>query len=106
MKDGARYDKRVEWSDVDQCFVGSCPGVIGPCCHGDDEEAVYRELCRIVDEWLEVTRDDPVAAALATAPMDDEPVTPGDAEAIAEGERDVKDGRVVSEAELRVRLGL
>ena len=40
MKDGARYDKRVEWSDVDQCFVGSCPGVIGPCCHGDDEEAV------------------------------------------------------------------
>ena len=59
-----------------------------------------------MDEWLEVTRDDPVAAALATAPMDDEPVTPGDAEAIAEGERDVKDGRVVSEAELRVRLGL
>ena len=104
MKDGARL--RVEWSDEDQCFVGSCPGVIGPCCHGDDEAAVYRELCGIVDEWLEVNRGDPVAAALAKAPMDDEPVTASEAEAIAEGERDVRDGRVVSEAELRVRLGL
>ena len=49
---------------------------------------------------------DPVEAALATAPMDDEPVTPSEAEAIAEGERDVADGRVVSEAEVRARLGL
>ena len=49
---------------------------------------------------------DPVTAALAKAPMDDEPVTGSDAEAIAEGERDVEDGRVVSAAELRVRLGL
>lgn len=89
-------------SDEDQRFVGSCPGVIGPCCHGDDEE----ELCEIVDERLEAMHDDPVAAALANAPVDDEPVTPSDAEAIAEGERDVKEGRVVSEAELRVRLGL
>ena len=54
MKDSARYVKRVEWSDEDQCFVGSCPGAIGPCCHGDDEVAVYRDLCGIVDEWLEV----------------------------------------------------
>ena len=57
MKESARYVKRVEWSDEDRCFVGSCPGVIGPCCHGDDEVAVYRELCGIVDEWLEVIRD-------------------------------------------------
>ena len=49
---------------------------------------------------------DPVAAALAKAPIDDEPVTASEAEAIAEGERDVADGRVVSEAELRARLGL
>ena len=52
MKESAGYVKRVEWSDEDQCFVGSCPGVIGPCCHGDDKAAVYRDLCRIVDEWL------------------------------------------------------
>lgn len=48
----------------------------------------------------------PVTSALVKAPMDDEPVTPGDAEAIAAGERDVKEGRVVSAAELRTRLGL
>ena len=58
MKPSARFVKRVEWSDEDQCFVGSCPGVIGPCCHGDDEVAVYRELCGIVDEWLEVAGEE------------------------------------------------
>lgn len=58
MKDSARYIKIVEWSDADQSFVGQCPGIIGPCCHGDDEAAVYRELCGIVDEWIEMlTRD-------------------------------------------------
>jgi len=58
MSDSAHYIKIVEWSDEDGCFVGQCPGVIGPCCHGDDEPAVYAELCRIVDEWLETMRRD------------------------------------------------
>ena len=48
---------------------------------------------------------DPVASALAKAPVDDEPVTPAYAEAVAEGERDVKEGRVISAAELQRRLG-
>ena len=51
-----RYVKLVEWPEEDQCFIGSCPGVIGPCCHGPDEVEVYRELCGIVDEWLEILR--------------------------------------------------
>ena len=50
LTDSARYVKIVEWSDEDQCFVGHCPGVIGPCCPGDDEGEVYRELCQIADE--------------------------------------------------------
>lgn len=54
MKESARYVKIVEWSDEDQAFVGQCPGVIGPCCHGPDETEVYRELCEIVDEWIEI----------------------------------------------------
>ncbi|MEN0110893.1 MAG: hypothetical protein AAF805_09230 [Planctomycetota bacterium] len=58
MSDGARYIKLVEWSEEDACFVGQCPGVIGPCCHGDDEAAVYAELCQIVDEWLDTMRRD------------------------------------------------
>lgn len=58
MRDSARYLKIVEWSDEDQCFVGQCPGIIGPCCHGDDEAQVYARLCRIVDEWIEIMRTD------------------------------------------------
>ncbi len=58
MTDGARYIKIVEWSDEDQCFVGQCPGIVGPCCHGDDEAKVYEELCRIVDEWIETLHRD------------------------------------------------
>jgi predicted RNase H-like HicB family nuclease len=52
MTNAAKYVKIVEWSDEDGAFVGQCPGVIGPCCHGDDEVAVYQALCGIVTEWL------------------------------------------------------
>ena len=58
MNRSANYVKIVEWSDVDECFIGYCPGIIGPCCHGDDEIEVYRELCQIVDEWLEIAQKD------------------------------------------------
>ena len=54
MKPGARYLKIVEWSDEDHCFIGQCPGIIGPCCHGDDEVAVYHELCQIVEDWVQL----------------------------------------------------
>ena len=43
MTDAARYVKVVEWSEEDGAFVGQCPGIIGPCCHGPDEVEVYRE---------------------------------------------------------------
>jgi predicted RNase H-like HicB family nuclease len=58
MKESARYVKWVEWSDEDNCFVGQCPGIIGPCCHGDDETAVYAELCQIVEEWIDIFKED------------------------------------------------
>ncbi|MEX2317708.1 MAG: hypothetical protein WD669_11190 [Pirellulales bacterium] len=67
MSESARYIKIVEWSDEDQCFVGQCPGVIGPCCHGDDEAAVYAELCGIVEEWLENMKRDGKPLPPATA---------------------------------------
>jgi hypothetical protein len=31
-----RYLKIVEWSFESQCFIGQCPGIIGPCCHGEN----------------------------------------------------------------------
>ena len=58
MKDSARYAKIVEWSDEDQCYVGSAPGLIYGGCHGDDERAVFDELCRIVEEAIELYRKD------------------------------------------------
>ncbi len=50
MKDSAKYVKIVEWSDEDQCYVGSAPGLIYGGCHGDDEKQVFDELCRLVEE--------------------------------------------------------
>jgi predicted RNase H-like HicB family nuclease len=58
MKAGARYVKIVEWSDEDQCFVGSCPGLLYGGCHGDDEQAVFAELCEIVDEMIGLHQTD------------------------------------------------
>jgi len=48
--------KIVEWSDEDQRYVGSAPGLIYGGCHGDGEREVFDELCRIVDEVIELFR--------------------------------------------------
>lgn len=58
MKDSARYVKIVEWSEEDQCYVGSSPGLIYGGCHGDDEKRVFEELCQIVEETIELYRKD------------------------------------------------
>ena len=58
MKESAHYLKIVEWSEEDQCFIGQCPGIVGPCCHGDDEAKVYGELCGIVEEWIEIMKSE------------------------------------------------
>ena len=58
MTDAGRSVTIVEWSEEDGAFVGQCPGVIGPCCHGPDEAEVYRELVQIVEEWIDVWRRD------------------------------------------------
>jgi predicted RNase H-like HicB family nuclease len=58
VTDAAKYVKLVEWSDEDGVFIGRCPGIIGPCCHGDDEVDVYRQLCEIVEEWVAISQRD------------------------------------------------
>jgi predicted RNase H-like HicB family nuclease len=52
MKASARYAKIVEWSPEDGCYVGSAPGLLLGGCHGDDERAVFAELCEIVEETI------------------------------------------------------
>ena len=54
MKENARYVKIVEWSEEDQCFVGSCPGLFYGGCHGDNEQEVFAELCELVEKTVEV----------------------------------------------------
>ncbi|WP_295453791.1 hypothetical protein [uncultured Thiodictyon sp.] len=58
MKDSARYAKIVEWSEQDNCYVGSCPGLIFGGCHGDNEKLVFEELCQIVDEAIVLYKRD------------------------------------------------
>ncbi|HEY7548632.1 MAG TPA: hypothetical protein VH913_03835 [Hyphomicrobiaceae bacterium] len=67
MKDSARYAKIVEWSEEDQCYVGSAPGLIRGGCHGDDERQVFDELCQIVEEAIELYRQDGKPFPPATA---------------------------------------
>jgi predicted HicB family RNase H-like nuclease len=67
MKKKDHYLKIVEWSEEDQCYIGSIPGWIGKCCHGDNEEDVYRQLCQILDEWIEIYENDkmPLPASIS-----------------------------------------
>ena len=58
MTGRAKYGEVVEWSEEDQCFIGYCPGIVGPCCHDDDKNEVYQELRQIVEEWQEIEQQD------------------------------------------------
>jgi hypothetical protein len=70
MKDSARYAKIVEWSDEDQCYVGSAPGLILGGCHGPDEKKVFAELCEIVGEAIALYLADGKPLPPATAGRD------------------------------------
>lgn len=58
IEDHMSYVKIVEWSDEDQCCVGSCPGLFYGGCHGDNEQEVFSELFRIIEETIELYRHD------------------------------------------------
>jgi predicted RNase H-like HicB family nuclease len=58
VKESARYIKIVEWSEADQCFVGSCPDLFYGGCHGDDEKESFAELCALVEEVIELYKQD------------------------------------------------
>jgi predicted HicB family RNase H-like nuclease len=46
------YLKVVEWSNEDQCYIGSCPGLMFGGVHGETEKEVYDKLCEAVEEWI------------------------------------------------------
>ena len=70
MRDSARYVKIVEWSEEDQCFVGSSPGLLLGGCHGNDERQVFDQLCQIVEEGIAIYHDEGRALPPATSGRD------------------------------------
>lgn len=60
MKKRNLYLKVVEWSEEDQCFIGRVPGLALGGVHGRNEKKVYEKLCDLVDEWIEIYREDDV----------------------------------------------
>lgn len=58
MKDSARYAKIVEWSEEDQSYVGSSPGLIYGGCHGHDDKMVFEELYQVVEEVIALYHKD------------------------------------------------
>ncbi len=47
-----KYPLNVRWSDEDQAFVGSIPGLVGECCHGDTLEEVVAQLKDIAEDLV------------------------------------------------------
>ena len=52
------YMKIVKWSYEDERYVGIAPSLFSGGCDGQDEEAVFAQLCVIVDEWVEIIERD------------------------------------------------
>ena len=45
-----QYLKLVEWSEEDNCYIGTSPGLFTGGVHGDDQSKVFLELCDVVEE--------------------------------------------------------
>ncbi|MFH0802997.1 MAG: toxin-antitoxin system HicB family antitoxin [bacterium] len=55
-KTGDDYLKIVEWSEEDQCYVGTSPGLIIGGVHGKNQKKVFDELCEAVEEAIQILR--------------------------------------------------
>ena len=72
----------------------------------DLPESELETVKRVLEGLSALSLSDPVAEALANAPVDDESVTDEEAHAIEEGERDIEAGQIVNVDQVRTRLGL
>lgn len=52
------YEKIIVWSEEDQVFIGMCPELFYGGVHGKDAIEVFKELCEVVDEWVEILKED------------------------------------------------
>jgi len=49
----SRYPLHVRWSDEDDAYLGSVPGLIGECCHATTPEGVLSQLKDIAEDLVE-----------------------------------------------------
>jgi len=54
------YLKVVEWSEEDQCYIGTSPGLMLGGVHGASEKKVYEALCQLIDEWVNQSHVDQI----------------------------------------------
>lgn len=59
------YLKIVEWSEEDQSYVGTAPGLIIGGVHGRSQKKVFDDLCDAVEEAIQILRKEgrPLLAA-------------------------------------------
>ena len=70
-----RFPLHVRWSDEDEAFLGSVPGLLGDCCHGETPEAVLAQLKAIVEDVVDhMLAEGKELPSPATAPTDPDPV--------------------------------
>ena len=58
MKSTLPYPFHVRWSDEDQAYLGSIPGLIGECCHADTPERVLAQLREIGDDLVDYLKSE------------------------------------------------
>ncbi len=47
-----KYLKVVEWSDEDNCYIGTAPGLFVGGVHGKNEVKVFEDLCNVIDDVI------------------------------------------------------
>lgn len=57
-KEADLYQKIVYWSDEDNCFIGMCPELTYGGVHGDDAVEVFKEICEVAEEIVEIYNQD------------------------------------------------
>jgi predicted HicB family RNase H-like nuclease len=48
------YLKVIEWSEEDQCYIGTAPGLIVGGVHGKNQAKVFKDICGMVQETIDV----------------------------------------------------
>ena len=49
-----KYLKVVEWSNEDNCYIGTAPGLFDGGVHGKTESVVFKELCNAVENTIKI----------------------------------------------------